>query len=163
MTGKSTSENLQRIIQPESKKMKLKVSNTKQAKEVSTVTSHKGVNKLELYQQALQQKEHKEKLAVTSKTVRSTPMKSTEDSIGVSDASLSVQRSESSPRVLGLKMGCTFSKGVAPRWSHGLVCRQKDDVENIEVNKTSQPERRKIALLELEKVDDRIDCELSED
>ena len=49
MTGKSTSENLQRIIQPESKKMKLKVSNTKQAKEVSTVTSQKGVNKLELY------------------------------------------------------------------------------------------------------------------
>ena len=114
MTGKSTSKNLQRIIQPESKKMKLKVSNTKQAKEVSTVTSQKGVNKLELYRQALQRKEHEEKLAATSKTARSTPMKSTEDSIGVSDASLSAQRSESSPRVLELKMGCTFSKIVAP-------------------------------------------------
>ena len=49
MTGKSTSENLQRMIQPESKKIKLKMSNAKQSQEVLTVTSQKGVNKLKLY------------------------------------------------------------------------------------------------------------------
>ena len=114
MTGKSTSENLQRMIPPESKKIKLKMSNTNQSQEVPTVTSQKGVDKLELYQQALQWKEHEEKLAVTSKCARSTPMKTAEDSIGISDASLSAPKNETSPRVLGLKMGCTFSKGVAP-------------------------------------------------
>ena len=54
MTGKSTSENLHRIIQPESKNMKMKISNTKQSQELQTVTLQKGVNKLELYRQALQ-------------------------------------------------------------------------------------------------------------
>ena len=49
ITGKSTSENLQRMIQPESKKMKLKMSNTKQLQKVPTVTPQKHVNKLELY------------------------------------------------------------------------------------------------------------------
>ena len=48
-TGKSTSENVQRIIQPESTKMKLKVASTRQAQEVPAVSSQKGVNKLELY------------------------------------------------------------------------------------------------------------------
>ena len=59
-------------------------------------------------------------------------------------------------------MGCTFSKGVAPQPSLSIVCRQKDDVGNIEVKKKSQTERGKTALVELEKVDDRIDRELSE-
>ena len=72
-------------------------------------------------------------------------MKTAEESIGISDASLSAKRNESSPHVLGLKKGCTFSKGVAPQWSFGLVHRQKDDVGNIEVNKTSQPKTAKMA------------------
>ena len=81
MTGKSTSENVKRIIQPESKKMKLKVASTMQAKEVPTVTSLKGLNKIELYRQAIQRKEHDENLVATSKSGRSTPMKSAQNSI----------------------------------------------------------------------------------
>ena len=102
------------MIQPESKKMKPKMSNTKQSQEVPTVTPQKRVNKLELYQQALQRKEHEQKVAANSKSARSTPMKTPEESIGISDASLSAKRNESSPRVLGLKKGCTISKEVAP-------------------------------------------------
>ena len=42
-------------------------------------------------------------------------------------------------------------------------CTQtKDDVGNIDVNKTSQPKTGKMAMVELEKVDDRINHELSE-
>ena len=114
ITGKSTSENLQRIIQPESKKMKPKMSNTKQSQEVPTVTPQKPVNKLELYRQALQRKEHEQKVATKSKIARSTPMKTPEENIGIYNASLSAKPKESSPRVLGLKKGCTFSKGVGP-------------------------------------------------
>ena len=114
ITGKSTLENLQRMIQPESKKMKPKMSNTKQSQEVPTVTPQKHVNKLELYRQALQCKEHEQKVAANSKSQRSTPIKTPEKNIGISDASLSANTNESSPRILGLKKGCTFSKGVAP-------------------------------------------------
>ena len=138
ITGKSMSENLERMIQPESKKMKPKMSSRKQSQEVPTVTPQKGVNKLELHPQAFQCKEHEQKVAATSKSARSTPMKTPEESIGISDASLSAKRNETSPHVLGLKMGCTFSKGVAPQWSLRLVRRQKDDVGNIDVDKTSQ-------------------------
>ena len=94
--------------------MKLKMSNTKQSQEIPTVTPQKPVNKLELYRQALQCKEHEQKVAANSKSARSTPMKTPEENIGISDESLSVKRNESSPRDLGLKKGCTFSKGVAP-------------------------------------------------
>ena len=90
-------------------------------------------------------------------------MRSAQDTIGVSDASLSVHRSKSSPHVLGLKLGCTFSQGVTPKCSPGIVQRQTDDVGNIDVQKKSQNERQKTAMVELEKVDDRIDHELMED
>ena len=90
-------------------------------------------------------------------------MKTPEQSIGTADASLSAKRNETSPRVLGLKMGCTFAKGVTPQWSVGPVCRQKDDVGNIDFDKTSQPKTGKMPTVELEKVDDRISRELSED
>ena len=139
------------------------MSNTKQLQEVPTVTPQKGVNKLELYRQALQCKEHEQKVAATSKSARNTPMKTPEERIGISDASLSAKRNETSPHVLGLKMGCTFSKGVAPCQSLGLVHRQKDNAGNIDINKTFQPKTGKMAMVELEKVDDRINHELSKD
>ena len=94
--------------------MKMKVSNTNQAQNIPSVRSGKGLNKLELYRQALQQKEHEEKLAATSKSETSTPIKSPEDSIGVSDGTVIHEENVTSPHVLGLKKGCTFSKGVAP-------------------------------------------------
>ena len=90
-------------------------------------------------------------------------MRSAQDTIGVSDASLSAHRTKTSPHVLGLKLGCTFSKGVAPRRSLRIVRRQTDDVGKIDVQIKLQNERGKTAMLELEKEDDRIDRELSED
>ena len=151
MTGKSTSQNLERTIPPESKKIKLEVSNTNQAQNIPSMRSEKGVNKLELYGQALQHKEAEQNLATTSKSETSTRMKSPEDSIGVSDGAVIDQENVTSPRVLGLKKGCTFSKGVAPQWSLGLVCRQKDNVGNIELKNTSKPEKGKIVIVQLEK------------
>ena len=97
------------MIQPESKKLKPKMSSTKQSQEVPTVTPQKPVNKLELYQQALQHKEHEQKVATKSKIGRSTPMKTPEENIGICDASLSAKTNESSPHVLGLKKGCKES------------------------------------------------------
>ena len=94
--------------------MKPKMSNTKQLQEVPTVTPQKPVNKLELYRQALQRKEQEQKVATKSKIARSTIMKTPEEIIGICDASLSAKPQESSPCVLGLKKGCTFSKGVGP-------------------------------------------------
>ena len=163
MTGNSTSQNLERINPPESKKIKLEVSNTNQAQKISNMRSEKGLNKLELYRQALQCKEAEQNLLATSQSETSTGMKSAEDSIALSDGAVLDKENVTSPRVLGLKKGCTFSKGFAPRRSLGLVCRQKDDVENIELKNTSKPEKGKIVIVQLEKVDDRIDRELTED
>ena len=145
ITGKSTSENVQRIIPPESKKMKLKVASTMQGQEVPMVTSQKGVNKLELYRQGLEHKQHKETLAEHSQSGTSSPMKSAQDTTGVSDASLSAHKTKTSPRVLWLKLGCTFSKEVAPKHTLGIVRRQTDDVGNIDVKKKLQNERGQIA------------------
>ena len=41
-------------------------------------------------------------------------MKTPGESIGIFNASLGVQTNETLPHVLGLKMGCTFSKGFTP-------------------------------------------------
>ena len=129
--GKSTSENLQRIIQPESKKMKPKMSNPKQSQEVPTVTPQKPVNKLELYRQALQCKEHEQKVATKSKIGKSTPMKTPEKNIGIYDASLSVKTNESSPHVLGLKKGCTFLKESDHDGCSALYANKKTMLETL--------------------------------
>ena len=88
--------------------MKPKMSNTKQLQEIPTVTPQKPVNKLELYRQALQRKEHEQKVATKSKIAISTPMETPEENIEISDASLSAKPNEISPGVLGFKKGCTF-------------------------------------------------------
>ena len=90
-------------------------------------------------------------------------MKTPEQSIATANASLSAKGNETSPRVLGFKMGCTFAKGVAPQRSVRRVCRQKDDVEDIDFTKTSQPKNGNMPTLQLEKVNDIISRELSED
>ena len=45
----------------------------------------------------------------------------------------------------------------------GLEGTQKEDVKNIEMKKSSKPEKEKTVIVQLEKVDDRIDRELTED
>ena len=49
MSRKSTSEDVPKITEPESKKMKSKIYNKEESQEVPNVKQHKNVNKLELY------------------------------------------------------------------------------------------------------------------
>ena len=163
MLGKSTSENVERTNEPEKKKIKVEVSNIIQPAKLSNIRSQKSVNKLELYRQALQRKEAEKNMLPTSENETSMGMKMTEDSSSLSDGTVVNKENVTSPHVLGLKKGCTFLTGVAPRRSIGLVGTQKEDVENIEMKKSSKPEKRKNVIVQLEKVDDRIDRELTED
>ena len=163
MIPKSTSQNVEMTNEPDKKKMKVEVSNIIQPAKLSTIRSQKSVNKLELYRQGLQRKEAEKKMLPTSENETSMGMEMTEDSSSLSDAAVVNKESVNSPRVLGLKKGCTFSKGVAPRCSIGLEGTQKEAVENIEMKKSSKPEKEKTVIVQLEKVDDRIDRELTED
>ena len=102
-------------------------------------------------------------MAEPSQSTTSTPMRSAQDSIGVPDASLSALKSKSSPHVLGLKLGCTFSRGVAPKRSLGILRRKTDDVVNIDFQKIVQKETGKMSMVQLEKLDERIEREINED
>ena len=102
-------------------------------------------------------------MAEPSQSTTSTPMRSAQDSIGVPDASLSALKSKSSPHVLGLKLGCTFSRGVAPKHSLGILRRKTDDVVNIDFQKIAQKETGKMSMVHLEKLDERIEREINED
>ena len=114
MIPKSTSQNVEMTNEPDNKKIKVEVSNIIQPAKLSNIRSQKSVNKLELYQQGLQHKEAEKKMLPTSENETSMGMKMTEDSSSLSDDAVVNKENVTSPHVLGLKKGCTFSKGVAP-------------------------------------------------
>ena len=94
--------------------------------------------------------------------------------MNVSKQNISGNVLQKSLRVHGLKLGCTVSRGFGPkhfpRTNHGkkLIGKQQSTSSKAELPKNincmalGRKQENKEALIKIEKVDDRIVCEMGE-
>ena len=128
----------------------------------------KSLNKLQLYREMLAKKEWTDHIMKTRSTTEGKLEAAKEKDRNVSTETMKEETLEKSPRVHGLKIGCTVSRGIGKKCFLGtthpkkLISKAQSTSKKVSCGtklnlvKIGKNEPKKIAKINIEKVDDRV-------